>query len=188
DIDAGGDSFSLASTISGGNSAVILTTGSSAVPIDSSAAQQTLTAANAALKPAGCTLTPLLTPDHYPQGFLFSRPEPELGVKPDGSLAASSRGGLLVVCDVPKNPASDATQFSPERLQALFGFVYTSTIAHPDVGGFGIGDTAGPPGLPGIPSRAPSPALGAPSLAGPARIMVTPPAAVEAPAPVAAPS
>jgi hypothetical protein len=187
DIDAGGVKFSLESSQTDGTSHVDLTAGGVTVPLASSQGQTVLSAANAALQPVGCGMSVLASPAHYPQGFLFSRPEPETGVKPDGSLAASYHGGLVIVCDVPNNPAAQATQFSPERVQILVGFVYTSAAAHAPVGGFNLGDIAGGPTdntssrLPGqtitpaiLRQSATSPdAVAAPGLAGAG---VTPPA------------
>jgi hypothetical protein len=105
---------------------------------------------NQALAATGCTMTVVSDPAKYPQGFLFARPQPDIGVTDDGSLAASYRGGLLVVCNVPDNPVAQATKFSPERFQALIGFVYTSVAAKAEIGGFGIGDTGGIAGGPSL--------------------------------------
>jgi hypothetical protein len=113
------------------------------MPADSSGAKSLIDGVNAALKPQGCSLTPLTAPDRYPQGFLFSRPEPEVGVKADGSLAASYRGGLLVVCDLPRSLTDNFGGFSPQRVQILVGFAFTSTTAGGAVGGFGIGELGG---------------------------------------------
>ena len=144
EIHAGDTTFSLASVGRGdGSQAVELTAGGQTFPADSSQGKALFTAANSALKPSGCSVAMLGDPSRYPQGFVFSRPEPEVGVRADGTLAASYRGGLLVVCDVPDNPAAQATKFSPQRIQAVVGFVYTSTAANPAVGGFGLGDLAG---------------------------------------------
>jgi hypothetical protein len=142
-ITIAGTTFSLSFTGSGANEAVTLGIAGQELPIGDSAAKAVMTAANAALASTGCTIAVVSDPAKYPQGFLFSRPQPDIGVKDDGSLAASYRGGLLVVCDVPDNPVAQATKFSPERFQALLGFVYTSVAANGDVGGFGIGDTGG---------------------------------------------
>lgn len=140
DIDAGGVTFSIASAITDGKETVDLTVAGQTVPVDSSVAQATLSAANAAIKPSGCSLTLVGSPAEFPQGFLFSRPQPELGVKPDGTLGASYRGGLLVVCDMPRGVTDNLDNFSPERAQVLLGFVFTSASAHAEVGGFGLGD------------------------------------------------
>jgi hypothetical protein len=69
------------------------------------------------------------------------------------------------VCDLPDNPAAQATKFSPQRVQAVIGFVYTSTAANPAVGGFGLGDLAsGPVSGPGFKSLAGlAPTAGAPA-------------------------
>ena len=184
DISAGGTTFSLASVGHGdGTQSVDLTSGGQTFPADSSQGKALFSAVNAALKPSGCTVAVLGDPARYPQGFVFSRPEPEVGVRSDGTLAASYRGGLLVLCNVPDNPAAQATKFSPERIQAVIGFVYTSTSANPAVGGFGLGDLAGGPGgplsfkapgaiavVPGTPASLPvlgaSPAAPGPALAG----------------------
>ena len=143
DIAVAGTSFSLSFKGAGADEAVTLGIAGQELPIGDTAAKAVFTAANAALAPTGCAMTVVSDPAKYPQGFLFSRPQPDIGVEDDGSLAASYRGGLLVVCDVPDNPVADATKFSPERFQALLGFVYTSVAAHGDIGGFGIGDTGG---------------------------------------------
>jgi hypothetical protein len=139
DIDVLGVRFSLAFT----GSDVTVTAGGASVPLGDAAGQAVIAAANTAVKALGCTLTVGKDPAAYPQGFLFSRPQPDLGVRDDGSLAASYRGGLLLVCDIPDNPVAQATQFSPERFQALIGFVYTSVSAGADVGGFGLADLGG---------------------------------------------
>lgn len=144
DIQVGGVTFSLAFT----GSTVTVTSGAVSVPLEDAAGQAVIAAANAALTPSGCTLTVGNDPAAYPQGFLFARPQPDLGVRDDGSLAASYRGGMLVVCDIPDNPVAQATQFSPERFQALIGFVYTSVAAGADVGGFGLADLGGQGGAP----------------------------------------
>lgn len=112
------------------------------LPADGGAAQATLRALSAALAPSGCGVTLLDSPAAYPQGFLFARPVPELGVADDGSLAASMAGGLLVQCDLPAD-LSAPTGFSPQRMQVVLGFAYTSVSARADIGGFGLGDLAG---------------------------------------------
>jgi hypothetical protein len=142
DIDAGGVTFSVASAITNDKETVDLTVAGQTVPVDSSTAQATLAAANAAIKGLGCSLTLVGSPAEFPQGFLFSRPQPDLGVKPDGTLGASYRGGLLVVCDMPRSVTDNLDNFSPERAQILVGFAFTSASAHAEVGGFGLGDLA----------------------------------------------
>jgi hypothetical protein len=190
EIRAGDTTFSLASAGRGdGSQNVELTTGGQTFPADSSQGKALIEGANQALKPSGCSLTVLTDPARYPQGFVFSRPEPELGVRKDGTLAASDRGGLLVLCDVPDNPAAQATKFSPQRIQAVFGFVYTSTAANPAIGGFGIGDLAA--GATG-PLSFKSPGAGSPatpgSLAGIAVPNAPPAAAGTVPAGSSAPA
>ena len=144
DIDAGGVTFGVASAIADGKETVDFTVAGQTVPADSSAAQSALAAANAAIKAQGCSLTLVGSPENFPQGFLFSRPQPEIGVKPDGTLAASYRGGLLIVCDMPRSVTDNLDNFSPERFQVLVGFAFTSASAHGEVGGFGLGDLTTP--------------------------------------------
>jgi|GEM_PF-5704583 len=177
EIHAGTTTFSLASVEhSDGSQAVELTAGGQTFPADSSQGKALFSNVNAALKPAGCTLALLGDPSRYPQGFVFSRPEPEVGVRADGTLAASYRGGLLAVCDVPDNPVAQSTQFSPERVQAIIGFVYTSTAANPAVGGFGLGDLAsGPSGALNL--KLPGSALATPGLPASITVPAAPPAA-----------
>lgn len=143
DITAGGQTFSLASSSDNGKERFELTAAGQSVPVDSSAAKTVLDGVNAALQPQGCTLTPLTTPATYPQGYLFSRPEPALGLKADGSLAASDRGGLLIVCSMPRAATDNLGGFSPERVQILLGFAYTGVAATSGVGGFNLGDLGG---------------------------------------------
>jgi hypothetical protein len=197
DIDAGGVTFGLASAISDGKETVDVTVGGQTVPADSSAAQAALAAANTAIKGQGCSLTLVGSPENFPQGFLFSRPQPELGVKPDGTLAASYRGGLLIVCDMPRAVTDNLDNFSPERFQVLVGFAFTSASAHGAVSGFGLADLTTP--TPGAGSGvlgatlAPAPDLsgtqGLPSLAaapGPAAAASTATPAPRRAAPAAA--
>lgn len=183
DIDAGGVHFSLASSTINGKEVVDLVVAGQTVDVDSSAAKTVIDAANAAIGPQGCTITPLTSPNSYPQGYLFSRPQPDIGVKADGTSASSYRGGLLIVCDPPRALTDNFGGFSPQRAQMLVGFAYTSTTARAEVGGFSLGDlggvlvgTPGTPfisgtgslpdtGLGGLPATAPA-ATGAP--AGPA--------------------
>lgn len=109
------------------------------LPLDGAAARAVLRSVRAALAPSGCGITVLDAPETFPQGFLFTRPVPELGVADDGTLAASMTGGLLVQCDLPQDLTAP-TGFSPQRLQVMLGFVYTSVAAREDVGGFGLAD------------------------------------------------
>jgi hypothetical protein len=152
DIEVGGMRFSLASSTVNGQEQVRLSAAGQDMAVESTEAKSIIDAANAVLQPQGCTLTPLTTPASYPQGFLFSRPAPQIGVSADGSLAASYRGGLLVVCDMPKSLTENFGGFSPQRFQVLIGFAYTSTVVKAaSVGGFNLGDLAGPVtgGIPG---------------------------------------
>jgi hypothetical protein len=113
--------------------------GGEELPVGSDAARQVIAGANAALAASGCELSVISSPSAYPQGFLLSRKEPKIGVAEDGSFAASMRGGLLLVCDVPEQ-LSGNTDLNPQRLQLLIGFVYTSTTAGEDPGGFDLTD------------------------------------------------
>ena len=143
DITAGGQTFSLASSSDNGKEQVELSAAGQTVPVDSSAGKGVIDAVNQAIGPQGCTLTPLTTPSSYPQGFLFSRPDPTLGIKPDGSVAASMRGGLLIVCTMPHAVTDNLDGFSPERFQVLLGFAYTGVTATSSIGGFNLGDLGG---------------------------------------------
>jgi len=145
DIQAGDMKFGLASSTVNGQDEVRLRVGTQTMSLDSTSGRAVIDAVNGVLQPQGCTLTPLSTPSTYPQGFLFSRPAPEIGVSADGSLAASYRGGLLVVCDMPVAVTKNFGGFSPERFQMLIGFAYTSTVVKSaSVGGFNLGDLSGP--------------------------------------------
>jgi hypothetical protein len=197
DISAGGVVFSLNSASINGKETLQLTVGGQTVPIDSSAAKAVIDAANTGLKAQGCSLAPVTSPDQYPQGFLFSRPEPLVGVPDDGSLAASYRGGLVVFCDIPKS-LSEPSTFSPQRAQIVLGFAYTGTAVKPgddnlQIGGFDTGDllsgltdsgnvaagnpfdatlTAPPPAAPEIAAPAPVVEQAAPALtSAPATIL-----------------
>lgn len=188
DIEVAGITFSLNSSSENGKEALNLTSGGQTFAIDSSAAKALIDSVNAALKPQGCSLSPLSSPSQYPQGFLFQRPEPAVGVAADGTLAASYRGGLLVMCDIPKS-LSEPTTFSPQRAQILLGFVYTGAALRPGegslaIGGFYTGDLtriAAPPSAaldPPATSRLPAVVTGS---AAPA----APPAPTERAAPAA---
>jgi hypothetical protein len=127
--------------------------------IDTSAAKDVIDAANTALEGVGCSIAPLTSPDHYPQGFLFARPEPVVGVTDDGNNAASYRGGLLITCDIPKS-ISEPSTFNPQRVQILLGFAYTGTALKPGddnlaITGFDTGDLLGPV-TPALTTAAPS--------------------------------
>ena len=143
DIDAGGVGFSLSSATVNGKEEVQVTAGGQTFAADTSAGKAVIDAANAAIEPQGCSIAPLTSPNAYPQGFLFSRPQPDIGVKDDGTLAASYRGGLLVVCNAPRSVTDNFGGFSPERLQVLVGFAFTSTTARAQIGGYSLGDIGG---------------------------------------------
>ena len=142
DIAVGGQTFSLSSGTVDGKETTTITAAGQAFPLASPQGQQVLDAANAALAPSGCGMAAATSPGSYPQGYLFSRPQPDLGVKADGTSAASYRGGLLVICTLPRS-VSDPTTFSPQRMQVLLGFAFTGTTAHAEIGGFSFGDLAG---------------------------------------------
>ncbi len=111
------------------------------VPLLGNVAQATIEQANALLLGSGCRVDVITNPGRYPQGFLFSRPAPKVGLAEDGSFAASMRAGLLVVCDLPEAVTPD--NLSPERVQVVVGFAYTAASATADPGGFGIGNLGG---------------------------------------------
>jgi hypothetical protein len=146
DINAGGTRFSIA------NDQLLIA--GSAIPVDSSAAQSFIDSVNDGLAPSRCTLALGTNPARYPQGFLLSRKEPRIGVAEDGSYAASMKGGLIVLCDLP-DELGTGTDFKPQRLQAVLGFAYTSAAADDEPGGFGIGNLADV-GVLGETSAAPS--------------------------------
>jgi hypothetical protein len=185
DINAGGVVFSLESASVNGNESVQLIVGGQPLAIDTSAAKSVIDAANAGLKPQGCSIAPMTSPNQFPQGFLFARPEPEVGVAADGSTAGSYRGGLLITCDIPKS-LSEPSTFSPQRAQILLGFAYTGTAVKPgddnlQIGGFNTGDlltgaTDSSIGLAG-PLDA---ALGGPAATTPAVVAAPPPAVEQA--------
>jgi hypothetical protein len=157
--------------------------------LDSAAARTVLGAANAALAPLGCSVTVVGATDRYPQGFVLARKPPDVGVRDDGTLAGSMAGGLLVVCDLPEN-ATKPSGFSPQRMQILVGFVYTSAAASEGVGGFGLGDLVGPPGTgAGTPVGGRLGDIGAlPSAVGASPAPATPAAAPVSPAPARTPA
>ena len=185
DINAGGVVFSLASTSDNGADSVQLTAAGQTLPFDSAAGRTVVDAANAALKPTGCSVAVLASPDRYPQGFLFSRPEPAIGVTDDGNSAGSYRGGLLITCDIPKS-ISEPSTFNPQRAQILLGFAYTGAAREPgddnfSIGGFGTGDLIGAPMSPAVANVL----VTAPSATPAAQLTPPPPAAV---APVTEPA
>jgi hypothetical protein len=174
DINAAGVLFSLASTSNNGAQSVQLTSAGQTMSLDTAPARGVIDAANAALKPTGCTLGVLSSPDRYPQGFLFARPEPDIGVTDDGNSAGSYRGGLLIRCDIPRS-ISEPSTFNPQRAQILLGFAYTGTSRKPgddnfSIGGFDTGDLVGSaqsPALANLLVSSPLPAVAAPAAAPP---------------------
>jgi hypothetical protein len=137
DVVAGGTRFSLV------NDKVVV--GGQEMAVDSAAAQSFFDSLNAGLAPSRCTIALGTEPAKYPQGFLLSRKEPRIGTADDGTYAASMRGGLIVLCDLP-DELGTGTDFKPQRLQAVLGFAFTAASATAEPGGFGIGDLAGPSG------------------------------------------
>lgn len=161
-----------------------LVVGDESFAIDSAPARAVLDGAESALAALDCRIDVLSDTDAYPQGFLFSRGEPTLGVQDDGRAAGSMAGGLLLTCDPPEE-LTGATEFRPQRVQILLGFAFTSVTASEDTGGFGLDDLGGtgdgiPPPLPVPPGTSASPAGPAASPAPAAR-----PTAPDAPAPTA---
>lgn len=126
-----------------------LVVGDTVVPASSAAARGVLDAAKAALAPMGCDLTILSTPAAFPQGFVLARKPPVVGIAADGTSAGSMAGGLLLMCDLPRNLA-EPTGFSPQRMQAVLGFAYTAATATDDVGGFGLTNLATGAGTEGL--------------------------------------
>lgn len=123
-----------------------ITVAGQSAPVGSPAGQALLAQVNQQLKPVGCTATVLAHPADYPQGFVLARKPPDLGVAADGHLASSMQGGMLFVCNLPKSVTSQLGGFSPERVQVLVGFAFTSAQALANTGGFGLGDLARPLG------------------------------------------
>lgn len=189
DINAGGTRFSIA------NDQLVIA--GSAVPVDSAAAQSFIDSVNDGLAPTRCTIALGTNPERYPQGFLLSRKDPRIGVAEDGSYAASMRGGLIVLCDLP-DELGTGTDFKPQRLQAVLGFSYTSAAADTEPGGFGLGSlggadvlggtfTAPSTGAPSLPDLAPATTpldAPAPPAAAPSSQLTTRRAAVDLPAPL----
>lgn len=118
-----------------------LLVGGQEVPLGGNAAQGVIDQANNLLVGQGCRVDVITQPTKYPQGYLFSRPAPKLGLAEDGSFAASMRAGLMVLCDIPESLTPD--NLSPERVQVVVGFAYTAASATADPGGFGIGNLGG---------------------------------------------
>jgi hypothetical protein len=137
DVSIGGLTFSIADDR-------LLLAGQN-VPLFGNVAQGIMDQANALLTGSGCRLDVIDNPGRYPQGYLFARPNPKVGVAEDGSFAGSMRAGLLIVCDLPESVTPQ--NLTPQRVQVVVGFAYTGASATADPGGFGIGDLVG--GLPG---------------------------------------
>ena len=177
DINAGGVRFSLRD----GDIVV----GDTAVPATSAAGRAVLDAASTALKAFKCDVAVLGAPSTYPQGFLFQRPPPKLGTADDGSEASSMAGGLVVVCDPPQE-ITGLTELSPQRVQMVFGFAFSSAAAAADVGGFGLGDLGGVAGglLEALPGTFDGPSAN-PATAGVAPVVATPRATTTRPSPLA---
>ncbi|MDP1794494.1 MAG: hypothetical protein Q8K63_10205 [Acidimicrobiales bacterium] len=111
------------------------------VPLLGNVAQATIEQANALLIGSGCRVDVVTNPARYPQGYLFSRPAPKVGLAEDGTFAASMRAGLLVLCDLPESVTPK--NLTPQRVQVVVGFAYTAASATADPGGFGIGNLGG---------------------------------------------
>lgn len=127
-----------------------LLVGGQEIPLVGNGAQPIIEQANALLTGSGCRLDIITNPARYPQGYLFSRPAPKVGLSEDGTFAGSMRAGLLVLCDLPGSVTPK--DFSPERIQVVVGFAYTAASATADPGGFGLGNLGGdgPGALPSL--------------------------------------
>jgi hypothetical protein len=164
DVSAGGVTFSIADD-------QLIIAGQS-LPVGSPAAQAVFDSVNAGLAATGCRVTAATSPNRYPQGFLFGRPEPKVGTDPAGTFAASYRAGLFVFCDLPASVTDNAKVgndvFSPQRAQIVVGFVYTSATASTEPGGFGLGNLLDDaPAIPAVAAGgppAPTTDLGLPDL------------------------
>jgi hypothetical protein len=188
DVDAGGSRFSIANDQ--------LVVAGSAMPLDSSAAQSFVDNVNAGLAPTRCVIALGTNPERYPQGFLLSRKDPRVGIDEDGSFAGSMRGGLIVLCELP-DELGTGTDFKPQRLQAVIGFVYTAATAEAEPGGFSLGNLADAGVLgstsfapidaaPSLPSLAPAPVQEAATapIPAPSSTLQSQPAGVRLPAPL----
>ncbi len=141
DVVAGGVTFSLADDR--------LLAGPLNLPIGGPLAQSVIDQANAGLAASRCRVDVITQPAHYPQGFLFSRPNPRVGVAGDGSFAGSLRAGLLIVCDLPESVTGN-TDLNPQRVQVVAGFAYSAVSAVDEPGGFNLGNLIAAPGLPSL--------------------------------------
>ncbi|HVM08305.1 MAG TPA: hypothetical protein VM345_07585 [Acidimicrobiales bacterium] len=135
DVDVAGVRFSIA------NDRLVIA--GREVPIDGGAAKAVVGAANTALKAAapGCRIDVTTEPETFPQGFLLSRKPPQIGVAEDGTAASSMRAGMQVLCDIPSS-LSEPSGFSPQRFQAVLGFVYTGAYASTEPSGFSLANLA----------------------------------------------
>lgn len=133
DIQIGGVKFSIA------DDQIVLA--NSKIPLGGNQAQSLIDNLNSLLLGRGCRVDVVNQPLKYPQGFLFSRPDPKVGVEADGTFAGSMRAGLLIVCDLPDGfPTKD---LSPQRVQVVVGFAYSAVGATADPGGFNLGNLGG---------------------------------------------
>lgn len=121
----------------------VITVAGQSAPVDSTVGRSLVDQLNAGLAPSKCRLAVLSQPGVYPQGFILSRPAPKVGVRADGTEAASMFAGMQVLCDVPQSVSSQAGGFSPERVQIVLGFAFTSAKVAGDPGGFGLSDLGG---------------------------------------------
>ena len=133
------------------------------IPLGGNQAQGVVDQANAALAASACRIDVITNPGRYPQGYLFSRPAPRVGVEADGSYAGSMRAGLLVVCDLPESVTGQVgnatgTGLSPQRIQVVVGFAYSAAGATEEPGGFGLSDLTGDLGNFALPSLNVAPA------------------------------
>lgn len=140
-----------------------LIVGDQNVPLLGNIGQGIIDQANNLLVASQCRIDVVTQPTKYPQGFLFARPAPKVGLSEDGTFAASMRAGLMVLCDLPE--AVTPGDLSPQRVQIVVGFAYTAASATADPGGFGLGSLGGNgdsgPSLGSIGSiTAPLPSLG----------------------------
>jgi len=175
DVEVAGQRFSIADDQ--------LELAGATVPLVSDAATSFFASLNGAIAGTGCSLGVVSTPGQYPQGYVFSRPDPKLGVDADGSHAGTMHAGLSAVCTIPDAIATK-TPLSPQRAQIVFGFAYTTVEALPEPDAFGIGDLGAFVGsvIPSIPD------ITIPGLPDVAGISVAAPADAPAPAAVSVPA
>ena len=133
-ISAGGQTFSLADDA--------ISFAGQSFPTSSQEAHSFMDGLNASIASTGCKLAILGPAEKYPQGYLLSRKPPKIGIAKDGTYAASMNGGMLILCDVPKDISSPTT-FTPQRVQILVGFEYSMARAENAPGGFSFGGLVG---------------------------------------------